>query len=226
MREMAERSYLPAASRDIFLPAYDPIMRLLGYRRALMPLMAQAGLRRADAVLDIGCGTGTLAVLIKQHYPDVAVTGLDPDPRALARAARKVARAGVKVQFDRGFADALDYPDATFDHVFSSMMFHHLRRDDRFKVLTEVRRVLKPGGRLEFLDFAGGAHGLLAHVLHGRQPSPAANDRLLQRMRDAGFAEARRVATRPTIAGAIAYYEAVAGPPHRRAAEEIRPGAE
>ena len=211
MREMAERSYLPAASRDIFLPAYDPIMRLLGYRRALMPLMAQAGLRGADAVLDIGCGTGTLAILIKQHYPDVAVTGLDPDPRALARAARKVARAGVKVRFDRGFADALDYPDATFDHVFSSMMFHHLRRDDRVKVLTEVRRVLKPGGRLEFLDFAGGANGLLAHVLHGRQPSPAVNDRLLQRMHDAGFAEARRLATRRTIAGAIAYYEAVAG---------------
>jgi len=210
---MAERSYVPAASRDVFLPAYDPIMRLLGFRRALMPLMAQAGLLRGDSVLDIGCGTGTLAILIKQHYPDVTVTGLDPDPRALARAARKVARAGVTVHFDRGFADALEYGDATFDHVFSSMMFHHLRKNDRFKVLTEVRRVLKPGGRLEFLDFAGGAHGLLAHVLHGRQASPAATDWLLLRMREAGFAEARQLATRPTIAGAIAYYEAVTAPP-------------
>lgn len=207
---MAERSYLPAASRDVFLPAYDPIMRALGFHRALERLLAQADLQPSHSVLDIGCGTGSLAILIKQRDPRVSVTGLDPDPRALARAARKAERAGVTVRLDRGFADALAYPDATFDRVLSSMMFHHLPRDERHKALTEARRVLKPGGRLELLDFAGGTHNLLAHVFHGRRPAAAASDRLLQRMREAGFADARRLGTRSTIAGAIAYYQAVA----------------
>jgi ubiquinone/menaquinone biosynthesis C-methylase UbiE len=207
---MEERKYLPAASRDIFLPAYDPIMRLLGFARALEALLAQAELQPSHSVLDIGCGTGTLAILIKRREPRVRVTGLDPDPRALARAARKAERAGVAIALDRGFADALGYADATFDRVFSSMMFHHLPKDERFTALTEVRRVLRPGGRLELLDFAGGSPNFLAHVLHGRQPAAPAHDRLLQRMTEAGLAHVRRVGTRGTIAGAIGYYQATA----------------
>ena len=206
----AERTYLPAAGHRFFLPLYDPITRLLGGRRMFGALIAQAALEPRQAVLDIGCGTGTLAILIKEAHPDVAVFGLDPDPPALARARRKADRAGVSVRFDRGFAEALEYADRTFDRVFSSMMFHHLHRDERSSVLAEVRRVLKPGGRLEFLDLAGGTHTFLAQMLHGRQVNASAEDRLLKRMREAGLIDARRVATRSTILGAIAYYQAIA----------------
>lgn len=205
-----ERKYLPAASLDIFLPAYDPIMALLGFSRALRPLVAQAELEPDHSVLDIGCGTGTLAILIKRLHPTVNVTGVDPDSRALARAWRKASRARVTVTFDRGFADAMQYPDATFDRVFSSMMLHHVPKEEKPKVLAEVRRVLKPGGRLEFLDFAGGTHSLVAQALHGRQASASANDRLLARMREAGLVDAIRTATRGTFFGAIAYYRASA----------------
>jgi len=207
----AERRYLPAASRDIFLPAYDPIMKLLGFERALMALLDQAGLRPGHAVLDVGCGTGTLAVLIKQQHPDVDVTGVDPDPRALARAARKASRAGASVRFDRGFGDTLAYDGATFDRVFSSMMFHHVPKREKANVIAEIRRVLKPGGRLEFLDLAGGAHrSALAHVLHGRELSAAAHERLTALMEAAGFVDVTRTGGRGTIAGAIAYYQASA----------------
>jgi ubiquinone/menaquinone biosynthesis C-methylase UbiE len=206
----AERRYLPAASLDVLLPAYDPIMRLLRFSQALAPLIAQAELRPGHRVLDIGCGTGTLAAMIKRTHPDVDVTGIDPDPRALDRAARKAARAGAAIRFDRGFGDALPYPDASFDRVFSSMMFHHVPRGEKRGVMAAVRRVLKPGGRLEFLDFAGGRHSLLAHALHGRTASAAADDRLLALMGDAGLAGARRVGTHRTLVGAIAYYQAVA----------------
>lgn len=214
----SERKYLPAASLDILLPAYDPIMRLFGFTRALRPLVDQGELLPHFAVLDIGCGTGALDLLIKDVHPGVTLTGIDPDPRALARAGRKAQRAGVAVRFDRGFADALPYPDESFDRVFSSMMLHHVPRAEKLGVLSDVRRVLKPGGRLELLDFAGGTHSLLAHVLHGHTASESVSARLLERMQQAGFAAARRVATRSTPFGALAYYQATVEPPTSRTA--------
>ena len=186
------RRYLPAASFDLFLPVYDPIMRLLGFSAALAPLLAQAELRLGHSVLEVGCGTGTLALLIMQHHRGVSVIGVDPDPKALARAERKAKHAGVQVRFERGFGDALAHPDASFDRVFSSMMFHHVPKDEKPLVLAEIRRVLRPDGRLEFLDFAPAD----AHV--GRQ------------MAKAGFTEVRRLGSRRTIAGTIAYYQATA----------------
>ena len=90
----SSRTYLPAAGHDWSLPLYDPIVKLLGGDAARKALLEQAALRPGQRVLDVGCGTGTLATLIKQLYPDVEVVGLDPDPKALARARRKAARAG------------------------------------------------------------------------------------------------------------------------------------
>jgi ubiquinone/menaquinone biosynthesis C-methylase UbiE len=204
----AERRYLPAASVDFLLPAYDPIMKLLGFTRALTPLVAQGELRPGHRVLEIGCGTGQLLALIARLHPRVGLTGLDPDPLALERAARKARRQGFTAALDRGFADALPYPDAAFDRVFSSMMFHHVPKREKPGVLAEVRRVLKPGGRLELLDFAGGQRTLLAQALHGRAPSESADGRLVRMMTDAGLIDAKRTGTRRTIAGAIAYYQA------------------
>lgn len=202
------RSYLPAAGKDAFLSLYDPITRLFGIQRALRSLLDQARLEPGQTVLDIGCGTGTLDVLIKRRYPTVEVMALDPDPKALALAQRKAAKGGVAIRFDRGFADALPYKDGAFDRVFSSMMFHHLRKDDRSPALAEVRRVLKPGGRLEFLDFSGGHHSLLGGLIHGHQASPTGEDRLIARMRDVGFTETRRLLLRRTLFGPIAFYQA------------------
>jgi SAM-dependent methyltransferase len=105
--------------------------------------------------------------------------------------ARKAKRKDVAVRFDRGFADELPYGDATFDRVFSSMMFHHVPRRDRAKVLEEIRRVLKPGGRLEFLDIA-----------------PAGEDRMLGRLHEAGFGDVRKVGERRLVFGRIAFHQA------------------
>ena len=105
----SSRTYLPAAGHDWLLPFYDPIVKLIGGEAARKALFDQAALRPAHRVLEVGCGTGTLATMIERLHPDVEAVGLDPDPKALARARRKAARAAVSVQFDAGFAGELPW---------------------------------------------------------------------------------------------------------------------
>jgi ubiquinone/menaquinone biosynthesis C-methylase UbiE len=207
---MAERHYVPAAGHGFFLPFYDPMVKLAGGARFVQTLIAQAELQPGHVVLDIGCGTGTLAVAIKRAHPGVTVIGVDPDQPALDRAARKASRAGVTIRFERGFADALAYADGTFDRVFSSMMFHHLGRNERSQVLSEVRRVLKPGGRLEFLDLAAGSHSFFARMLHPPPVTQTGEDRMLARMREAGLVNGARTGTQSSIFGPLAFYQAAA----------------
>jgi ubiquinone/menaquinone biosynthesis C-methylase UbiE len=207
---MTEHPYVPAAGHGFFLPFYDPMVKLAGGARFAQTLIAQAALQPGHVVLDIGCGTGTLAVAIKRAHPGVTVIGVDPDQPALDRAARKASRAGVTIRFDRGFADALEYADATFDRVFSSMMFHHLGRKERSQLLLEVRRVLKPGGRLEFLDLAAGTHSFFARMLHPPPVTQTGEDRMLARMREAGLVNGARTGTQRSIFGPLAFYQAAA----------------
>jgi ubiquinone/menaquinone biosynthesis C-methylase UbiE len=149
------RTYLPAAGRDWALPFYDPVVKLLGGDAVRRVLVEQAELQPGHRVLEIGCGTGSLLMQIDREQPAVELTGLDPDPKALERAKAKADAASAHVRLDRGFSDALPYPDASFDRVFSCFMFHHLDgADAKRRTLREVRRVLEPGGQLHLLDFA------------------------------------------------------------------------
>jgi len=105
MMSESTRTYLPAAGHDWALPLYDPIVKLLGGERARRILLDQATLQPGYRVLDIGCGTGTLAILSKRLHPAVTIVGIDPDPKALARARRKASCAAVSIQFDQDFGD-------------------------------------------------------------------------------------------------------------------------
>jgi ubiquinone/menaquinone biosynthesis C-methylase UbiE len=149
------KEYIPAASHDWLLPFYDPFVKLLGAEAARKTLLGQAAIQPGFRILDVGCGTGTFAILIKRLHPAVDVIGLDPDPKALVRANRKAERALISIRLDQGFADALPYKNKTFDRIFSTFMFHHIPVDKKEKVLSEIRRVLIPGGQLHMLDFAG-----------------------------------------------------------------------
>jgi ubiquinone/menaquinone biosynthesis C-methylase UbiE len=206
------RTYLPAAGYHWSLGLYDPLVKLLGGDAARAMLLDQAAVSAAHRVLDIGCGTGSLLVMIKRKYPEAEVVGLDPDPRALARARRKGQRSRIRFQLDQGFADELPYPDGSFDRVFSSFMFHHLENSDKVKALREARRVLRPGGRFHLMDFAKAdsmSAGRIARWIHS---SPRLNDnsepRLLSLMREAGLSDPIRIASRRSHAGELAYYQA------------------
>lgn len=207
-----QKPYLPAMGHDRLLPLYDPLQRLLGMESVHRRLVDQARIQPDQRVLEIGCGTGNLTILIKRLHPDAEVVGIDPDPKALARAWRKAGREALSVQLDRGFAEQLPYPDASFDRVLSALMFHHLGPEEKEKSLDEARRVLRPGGSLHLLDFGGeqvGSDGFLAR-LHHRSERLRDNfgDRIPTLMREAGFADPTEVASRGTIAGQLTYYRA------------------
>lgn len=188
-------------------------MSWLGFDRARQELISQANVKPDQQILDIGCGTGTLVLLLKRQYASVEVVGLDPDPKALRRANTKLMRAGVSVQLDRGFADELPYKETSFDRVFSSFMFHHLEGADREKTLKEVLRVLKPGGSFHLLDFVAddSSHGFFARLIHSHaQLKDNTHDRLLQPMSRAGLANAEKVKEGSMFFGLLrmAYYRA------------------
>jgi ubiquinone/menaquinone biosynthesis C-methylase UbiE len=155
------RSYIPAAGHDFALPLYDPLTRLVGAPARRQIVIDRAQLRAGQRVLDIGCGTGSLAVALKRAEPQLEVVGLDPDPKALERARRKAERARVHVQFEQGFGGAIPHADATFARVFSSFMLHHLEPEAQLQLLQEALRVLEPGGSLHLIDFARDPHGQL-----------------------------------------------------------------
>ncbi len=206
------RSYLPAAGHDWLLPLYDPVLKLLGEERVKGELIDQAGIRAGHRVLDIGCGTGTLAILVKRLHPEAEVVGLDPDPKALARARRKAEVAGVAIRFEEGFANELPYPDASFDRVTSSLMFHHLEREVKLATLRELRRVIAPGGSLHLLDFGPPRSRLaraLARVFHGDgELRDNVEGKIPVFMTDVGFEGADEVGHRTTIFGGLSYWRA------------------
>lgn len=132
-----------------------------------------AGVQAGECVLDVGCGTGTLALAAKQRVgASGVVLGIDPSPEMVARARRKAARAGVDVVFEKAAVEALPFPDGQFDVVLSTLMMHHLPRAVRRDAAREIRRVLRPGGRVLVADFMVSSQqrrGLLAHLhRHGR----------------------------------------------------------
>src|SRR5262245_24410876 len=155
----AQQTFIPAAGHDWLLPFYDPFVKLLGTESAHRRLVDQARLQPGQHILEIGCGTGNLTIMVKTLYPAVEVVELDPDPKALARARRKAERQAVSIQLDRGFSEELPYPDRSYNRVLSAFMFHHLNHDEKKQSLHEIWRVLKPGGSLHLLDFGGGHNG-------------------------------------------------------------------
>lgn len=113
-----------------------------------------ARLSAGEKALDIGCGTGTLAIAAKHHVGARGmVCGVDASPQMLARAVKKGRKAGVDVDFRNAAVEALPFPDSQFDVVLSTLMLHHLPGKVREECALEIRRVLKPGGRVLIIDF-------------------------------------------------------------------------
>lgn len=135
---------------------YDLVVKLLTFGRENTlrnETIRQAAIPEGAAVLDVGCGTGTLTLLAKVKAGDSGkVSGIDASPQMIAVARQKAQQQKREVDFQTGLIEALAFADGTFDVVLSSLMFHHLPPDLKQRGLAEIYRVLKPGGRLLIVD--------------------------------------------------------------------------
>ena len=150
-------SYKSALRFDALAWAYDPvamrIVRARTWRPALVAAIAPAPRQR---ILDLGCGTGSLCLLVKARCPEAMIIGIDPDAAMLLRARRKAETAGLDVPFIRASATALPTAsplDQAIDVCVASLMLHHLNRREKQAALAEAIRMLKPGGRFLIADW-------------------------------------------------------------------------
>lgn len=151
-----------------------------------------------EVVLDVGCGTGTIALAIATGAGSSEVTGIDASPEMIERARRKAAKARSGVTFQVATIEDLPFANATFDLVTSSLMLHHLPTHLKPGALAEVRRVLKPGGRFVVMDFARESHSPVGHLLSilGRGRGPATAEHLVDMLTAAGFTTAEAIPSR------------------------------
>ena len=176
---------------------YDPFVSvfMLGRRARLRRATVDlAELRAGERVLEVGCGTGDVALAAGARVGSTgSVHGIDPSPEMIAVARDKATRAAAAVDFQIGVIEALAFPDAAFDAVLSSLMMHHLPDELKRRGLAEIARVLKPGGRCAIVDFkrptTHAARAATALLLHGAMREDIQD--LPELMRAAGFTRLR-----------------------------------
>jgi ubiquinone/menaquinone biosynthesis C-methylase UbiE len=210
-------SYVPALRFRSLTRVYDPLIRWTTREREFRRrLLEQADLRPGHRVLDLGSGTGTLAIMAERSQTGLEVRGLDADEEMIERAGRKAAEAGVTADFDRGFSDVLPYDGRSFDRVLSTLFFHHLPGESKRRTLREVARVLAPGGELHVADWGKASDPVMAGLFLGirlldgiENTADNAAGALPALFGEAGLGEAAETDTMRTPFGTLALYSAV-----------------
>ncbi len=216
MQPSQNAKYIHALRFRWLTPLYDAVVGLSTRERTFKKaLIQQASFQSGQKVLDLGCGTGTLSIWIKQMYPKIEVVGLDGDPEILKLARRKSHQADASIQFDEGFSTRLPYPENHFDRIVSTLFFHHLTLSDKQRTIAEVLRVLKPGGQLHVADWGKASNALMRGLFFFIQILDSfettrdnIQGRLPQLFEKAGFIEVSCVRTFSTAFGTIALYKA------------------
>ncbi|NOR50758.1 MAG: methyltransferase domain-containing protein [Desulfuromonadales bacterium] len=216
MQETSKARYVPALGFHFLTPFYDAVVATTGRERSVkQALIKQADLEPEQQILDLGSGTGTLAIWIKQHQPHARVTGVDGDLKIISIASSKAQKANTQVQFDQALSDSLPYPEAQFDRVFSSMFFHHLLWEDKVRTAQEIFRVLKPGAELHVADWGRASNicmrglFLTVQLLDGfKSTQDHVKGKLITLFEESGFVDVSQRKTFNTLYGTIALYSA------------------
>jgi ubiquinone/menaquinone biosynthesis C-methylase UbiE len=207
---------VPALRLHCLTRFYDfvigPVTREPAVRAAVV---VHARIEPAAQVLDVGAGTGSLAIMLKRFQPTATVVGVDADPQILAIASRKSLAAAAYVSLIKGTAQHLPFDRNQFDCVVTSLLLHHLNDCAKAEALAEMLRVLRPGGRLVLADWDRPrgplmhAAFLLVRLLDGWTNTRAhAAGQLAHAIARAGFANVAAVAQFSTCCGTLTVFTA------------------
>jgi len=181
-----------------FYDGFANIMTMGHIRRLRTLTVEQALLKPGEKALDVGCGTGGVTIPAKQRVGKAGeASGIDPAPEMIALARQKASRAGLEIDFRVGVIESLPFPDGIFDAVTSSLMMHHLPEHLQVKGLVEIRRVLKPGGRILIADMMRPSNSTIKRfftllIQHGHGMKFGIED-LLRYIREAGFDDVKQL---------------------------------
>ena len=212
-------TFTPALGHSWLSDLYDPAIALLTRERTWRDaLLDDLDPGPGERIVDIGCGTGTLAAKIKRRAPGAEVLGIDPDADILGRARAKTGALGLEVAFAEGFArDAARLAgDAGADKIVSSLVFHQLPMAEKRSGFAACLRALRPGGTLHIADYGlqrtAAMRSLfrIIQTLDGREDTqPNADGMIPVLIAEAGFSDVREIAVIPTPTGSISLYRAV-----------------
>lgn len=215
-----ERNFTPALGKAWLTPLYDLAIGALtreGKWRRL--LAAQIDPHPGERILDVGCGTGSLAVLLKTMEPAARVTGIDPDGTVLAIARRKAAARRAEVSFVEGFlAGEFLGRAGPFDKIVSSLVFHQVPLDEKARIFRLMREGLVPGGTLHVADYGLQRTAVSRFLFRATvqrldglaDTQPNADGILPELMAKAGFANVEERFCVPTVTGSLSLYRAQA----------------
>lgn len=209
-------NYISALRFNWLTSIYDPLIRwTIREEKFKRTLLEQTNILPGHNVLDLGCGTATLTLKIKNACPEANVFGLDGDPNVLNIASAKAVKANIAIQLNQGMSFNLPYTDNKFDTVVSSLFFHHLTRENKLLTMAEIKRVLKPTGELHLVDWGKPKNFLmraafyLVQMLDGFETTADNVAGLLpELLRASTFKNVRVTNQLMTIVGTLSYYRA------------------
>lgn len=161
------KEFIPALRFAALTRFYDPVVRLTTReRRVKQALVEAADIPDRGTVLDLGCGTGTMTIWIKQQHPETRVIGLDLDPAILNMARAKAERAGMEIEFIEASAADMPLSDNSVDRVVSSLFFHHLLPDQKRQVMREIFRIMPSNGEVHISDWGRPSNSLMRGLFY------------------------------------------------------------
>ena len=213
-----EKAFTPALGNARFTPLYDLAIAALTRENMWRgKLLTHINPTAAERILDVGCGTGSLAIRLKKMAPDVEIIGVDPDPAVIARARRKSEKEGVSIDWRVGFlTPELCEEIGQVSKVVSSLLLHQTPLDEKSNILSAMRTVLQPGGTLYIADY-GLQRTLPMRFLFRRtvqtidglaDTQPNADGILPSLMAASGFREITELEVIATATGSISIYRA------------------
>jgi ubiquinone/menaquinone biosynthesis C-methylase UbiE len=215
--ETSRERYIPALGYRFLTPIYDPIVSFTCREKTFKShLLAQAGIQHGNLVLDVGCGTGTLAVQMKKTIPEADILCIDGDLQVLSIARGKARKNEADIRFSCCFSTQLPFPENSFDRIVSSLFFHHLSKTQKIATLDEMHRMLKPGGQLHVADWGKPTNMIMRFLFYFIQMLDGFNTTsdnvkglLPALFRQCGFDSVEVCKNFSTIFGTISLYKAV-----------------